>query len=599
MQSEKMQHGKKALLPLISGAYKHHIGQTAAYVVLLVATAIYFAFFNAFHFYFAEQTQLFLFSSDYFFSFLQESGGLSEYLANFIIQFFRWPLVSAVIIITSGIVFLIIFRQILRQLKLDPFIFGLLPLLLFFALLSNYHFGFATAIHLLIGSGAFLLLLSLPDNNWVPLTVTSIWTVLFLLIGNISLWLLLPLIAWLIISFKLKKTITAAIVLVIALGGSFLLCQYVWFTPWGKYWIPADFHPSWLYTWAIFWGYFVCIILLSRVIHLRPKLSVVFASRTWTKIALALLMLAGGVALIKKSYDQKSELLFQIDYHVQNEQWNEVLQTAQKYRGRSQLVSYFTNLSLSKLGQLPDQMFHYAQTGTNGLALPWTRSKFTAMFGGEVFYQLNYTSEAYRWAFESQVLNGLHPRSLKRLAITSLIHGNQPLANRYLSLLKQSLFYSDWAKQIETGTSDLLKKEIRDKQAFPIHTDFMADLKGSNLKTKELLENNPNNKPAYEYDMARLLLEKNLPAFAAELEQIQNFGYNNTPIHFQEALLLHLNYTGQQDLPPGCTIEAGTQKRFSEFAKIFAQYQQNQQQAAQAMKDRFGNTFWYYWFFVS
>ena len=66
-----------------------------------------------------------------------------------------------------------------------------------------------------------------------------------------------------------------------------------------------------------------------------------------------------------------------------------------------------------------------------------------------LYYYLGYTNGAQREAFEyNEPTEGMMvPAAVKILAQTNIIQGNYALADKYLSYLDHTLFYSDWAQQ--------------------------------------------------------------------------------------------------------------------------------------------------------
>ena len=141
-----------------------------------------------------------------------------------------------------------------------------------------------------------------------------------------------------------------------------------------------------------------------------------------------------------------ADMMLGVDHYAQIEQWDKILRISEKYEGYNTLMIYYTNLALYNTGKLLDNMFDYPQIGSQGLRLRWQRN-LNLFFGGEVFSQLSYNNESIHWAFESLVAVGMNPRSLKKLSVGFYVNGNDEIAEKYLSILKKTLFYRKWAQQ--------------------------------------------------------------------------------------------------------------------------------------------------------
>ncbi|NLM67990.1 MAG: hypothetical protein GX180_12595 [Enterococcus sp.] len=289
-----------------------------------------------------------------------------------------------------------------------------------------------------------------------------------------------------------------------------------------------------------------------------------------------------------------------IDHHVQQAEWEKVLKLSDRYPGYNRLVIYYTNLALYKTGRMSDTMFNYPQIGANGLRLKFERNN-SSFFGGELFYYLSYTNEAYRWAFEALVARGLNPRSLKRLVITSIINGDNAIAKKYINLLNQTLFYRKWAQHYHNYLSypAMAEKdlEISQNRDLLIHSDFFSNRDQINLG--DLLFNHPQNKMAFEYLMVSLLLEKNLGEFVRIIPRIKDYGYKQLPVHFEEALLFYNSHENKNIMPEGFSIRPETFRRFQDYTTTFYTYRNNRTAAAKELNKRYGKTYWYYLQFIS
>jgi hypothetical protein len=305
--------------------------------------------------------------------------------------------------------------------------------------------------------------------------------------------------------------------------------------------------------------------------------------------------------IINRVYDYKTELIFGIDQKIQEDRWDQALKLSSRYPENDLLILYFTNLALYKTGQLGERLFHYDQVGPSGLFLEWKSSDVINMYGSEIFYQLGYMNEAYRWTFGAMVINGPSPRLLKKLILTSIINKRYAAAQKYLNLLNQSMFYRKWAnhyqKYVTNPDLTAQDEEITVKRQFLIHNDFFAGEDNTYLGLTKLLENHPDNKMAFEYYMVSLLLDKDVIAFAENIEHIKNFDYKEIPVHFEEAMLWYMGYSKKNIIPEGFVIRQSTIQRFKEYAGAYNSNFGNPDQMARNLQKSFGTTFWFYYHF--
>ena len=74
-------------------------------------------------------------------------------------------------------------------------------------------------------------------------------------------------------------------------------------------------------------------------------------------------------------------------------------------------------------------------------------------------------------------------------------------------------------------------------------------------------------------------------------------GQLRIPTHYQEALLLYANIDRRADISK-FKIDKTIQQRFREFTKMTKKYKGSSKDLAPYFKDGFGDTYWYYYFFI-
>ena len=115
----------------------------------------------------------------------------------------------------------------------------------------------------------------------------------------------------------------------------------------------------------------------------------------------------------------------------------------------------------------------------------------------------------------------------------------------------------------------------------------------------ELLKRNKRNRMAFENKMMFYLLNLQLEKSVRELDHLEDFGYPNIPRHYQEAILIYESISGRTIDLHGRQISPQTRRAYSEFfARLAEMYDLGYSQgAAEALGERFGDTYFVYYFF--
>jgi hypothetical protein len=566
---------------------------------------LYFLIFCRYHLAYQEQIQLFRFDSNYFVEFLHQPGGISEYLGSFLIQFYPIAWVAASIVTLSGIFVFFVSRSILIKLRIPGQIWALIPALITLGLQSNHNYKIDSTLSIILNLLFFRIYCMIHNETPRFIFGFSGWLVLYFFTGGYAFsGLLLFGIFELINANTLRTRLMSLAYLLIAITTPYVASRFLWYLnteeAWGRL-IPYNINTSEKYGLFILLLYVPLLMVGTYCIAFLGKKRKWIRLQQWRKyrvIAGFLLLVSMGYWVLKEDYDKKTEILLGIDYNVQHKDWNKVLEFSSLYPGSNRMITYFTNIALYNKGQLGDRIFEFNQVGTKGLYLDWKSNNLAPFFGGELYYQLSYTNESFRWAFESMESIGLNPRSLKRLILTSIINGDDKLAKKYLRMLVNTLFYNSWAKKYESYLNDTNLRmqdiELNSKQQLSIHNDFWADDKNFPLLLSTLLQNHPSNRMAFEYYMTSLLFDCEYNAFVANLSHLRELNYTRIPTNYEEVLLVYMAINKKNAIPNGYTVNEKTRIRFSEYIRSLARYKNDPKIAAKELYKQYGNTFWYY-----
>ena len=425
-----------------------------------VAVILFFGMAYPHHLHYQEQFQLFLFDSNYVWDIVKQPGGVADLLGRFCTQFFLYAWVGAVII---GLLLTAI-QLLTSRFVGDGWLYGLsfVPSFLLWIFLLGEH--------------------ALLGGVWaVMITLHAVWQIVRLPKGwqrYVAIVVLLPVLYWMV-------------------GPSWTGSHY--------YRYP-NVAPTLLYA---AWLSAIVIPLLAYVCRkwIKPSKGYV--------VSLCSFVLVAGVmgSIVWKNANFKAEKVMQYDFMASHQQWNRIIETANKEKPNNQIGVTVQNLALAMRGVLLDQMQNYNQNGIAGL-LPDVQSDATSpMPTAEAFYQLGMINVAQRTVFEAQeaILDFQKSgRCYKRLAQTNLIIGSYEVARKYLMALQKTLFYREWANE----TLPLLG----DEEAIAKHPEYGRLRKWaykdnfffSDHVTPEMLESLysgcTDNSMAYQYLMAYYML---------------------------------------------------------------------------------------------
>ena len=557
-----------------------------------------------YHFYYIEQSQLFLFSEAYIRNKLLLPGGFSMLVAEFLVQFFIRPyvgaLVTAVLLTGVGVCTAGIVKRIAPVSGL--FILYVLPML---ALLFM-HFDFNYRVQ---GTVCYLMMMALLcgymriRNDLFRLVAGCVLVpVLFWLAGSIAV-----LFAGMVCLFEgLRKTpkwyislIGVAEVLLLGVGT-------VYFSLMGEYrWVfgPDLYYHYTLHPKEIIYYSWICLPLVFLVaFFIRNKNSL--SGKKWragisciAQLAMIASVLWGGMP---KYSDAKTLKLKKLDYFARTEQWDKTIEEC-KGKLTNFLYMCHLNMALANKGELSDKMFNFDQRGPQGLLVQWNKSENISCMLSDIYFTMGATASSQEMAFEGYVsaMEDGNPRMLKRLVQTNLIYGTYPVAEKYISILEKTYAYRDWAQSQrkylyndEVVESDPI---LGTRRRMLPDRNSLAMIKGLAGDLALFLEKGPANSAALQYLGAMYLLAKDLEGFKALVEKYYGTEFLPVlPVHFQEAVIVMSEK--EPDYWKRFNVSETIVARFTDYKKqVLAN--RNNSAIAGLLNRSYGNTYWFYFMF--
>lgn len=571
----------------------------------LLTFVVLFAFlqyYSRFHFFFIEQKHLFLYTLPFAGDTMGVCGGAAMYLSIFLLQFFIVPyagaFISAALLTTAGILMQRIVGRIMPATQ--SYILFLLPVVSLMLIQFNFNYQLQGTVAFLLAQLFFIGYISLASFGKRLVAGVLMVPVLFFAAGSVSVLFALSALIW---EFYRKEK-RGYLVLLILLEAVAVSVLGVYFSVLGEYrfaFLPDFyFHPKLepvsvvYFTWRAF---LACLVITVLTYKMKPVTGI--KKKAWWGAQLALLI-AFGYWGCKNYGDERALKMKMFDYFAYTGQWDEIIAN-NKGKINNYLNLNYLNMALAQKNILADSMFCYDQRGAVSLAVEWNKTSHISCLLSDIYFTTGHVSLAQQMAFEansSEPGSGA-PRMLKRLIVTNLINGAYPVAEKYISVLENTLFYRDWAvgqraflyndKAVEADPlMGNMRKCLPPQNSLALRSGIDHDL-------IEIAKANPSSRRAVEYLGSLFLLSKNIQLFKQLIET-----YYGTevlpvlPLSFQEGIIIYAEGDSEYWREHG--VEPETVRRFIAFKKYWIENKTHPALEAQLFR-YFGNTYWYYMMF--
>lgn len=504
---------------------------------------------------FQEQYQMFLFDSGYFLERIVLPGGLADYISEFLVQFYYMPVLGGAIIalLLMGIQTAVwgLMKQYGARHDFPGYLLSFLPSIALWCAMGDQNVLLSFVVALF---GALVI-------GWIHNRFHNrLVKVVFELVSTaLVYWLLGPVVflyAALMIGDTLKNAKQkgnvfsgigySAVILILTVAWILLTTQtlqyplYRIFAGLNYYRYPGAISP--LPFVVMVWA--VVIPFLGMIPCHRKSLQKLQQSKVVIVLSYVLVIVASWFG-IKTSFDEMTYELIDYDFLVRTEQWDKIIEKAEKKPATTPLGVSCVNLALSQKGMLADRLFEFYQNGGEGLFPTFTRDMISPVSTAEIFFRLGMVNDAERYMFEAQEAIPNYRKSARltrRIIECDIINGNYKVAAKLLRRLQKTLFYSNWANQ----TMALLGNE-KAINRHPIYgklrkyrekkQDFLFSDREMDQMLGLLFLNDNHNKMAYEYLMCYELLQRDMEKFMQYYPLGRFVGYDHIPRTFQEILI--------------------------------------------------------------
>lgn len=504
---------------------------------------------------FQEQYQMFLFDTGYFLERIVLPGGLADYISEFLVQFYYMPVLGGAIIalLLMGIQTAVwgLMKQYGARHDFPGYLLSFLPSIALWCAMGDQNVLLSFVVALF---GALVI-------GWIHNRFHNrLVKVVFELVSTaLVYWFLGPVVflyAALMIGDTLKNAKQkgnvfsgigySAVILILTIAWILLTTQtlqyplYRIFAGLNYYRYPGTISP--LPFVVMVWA--VVISFLGMIPCRQKSLQKLQQSKVVIVLSYVLVIVASWFG-IKASFDEMTYDLIDYDFLVRTEQWDKIIEKAEKKPATTPLSVSCVNLALSQKGVLADRLFEFYQNGGEGLFPTFTRDMISPVSTAEIFFRLGMVNDAERYMFEAQEAIPNYRKSARltrRIIECEIINGNYKVAAKLLRRLQKTLFYSNWANQMMALLGNekainqhpiygKLRKYREKKQDFLFSDREMDQMLGL------LFLNDNHNRMAYEYLMCYELLQRDMEKFMQYYPLGRFVGYDHIPRTFQEILI--------------------------------------------------------------
>lgn len=504
---------------------------------------------------FQEQYQMFLFDSGYFLERIVLPGGLADYISEFLVQFYYMPVLGGAIIalLLMGIQTAVwgLMKQYGARHDFPGYLLSFLPSIALWCAMGdqNVLLSFVVA---LFGALVIGWIHNRFHNRLVKVVFELVSTALvYWFLGPVVFLYAALMIGDTLKNAKQKGNVFSGIgysvcILVLTIAWILLTTQtlqyplYRIFAGLNYYRYPGAIFP--LPFVVMVWA--VVIPFLGMIPCRQKSLQKLQQSKVVIVLSYVLVIVASWFG-IKASFDEMTYELIDYDFLVRTEQWDKIIEKAEKKPATTPLSVSCVNLALSQKGMLADRLFEFYQNGGEGLFPTFTRDMISPVSTAEIFFRLGMVNDAERYMFEAQEAIPNYRKSARltrRIIECDIINGNYKVAAKLLRRLQKTLFYSNWANQ----TMALLGNE-KAINRHPIYgklrkyrekkQDFLFSDREMDQMLGLLFLNDNHNKMAYEYLMCYELLQRDMEKFMQYYPLGRFVGYDHIPRTFQEILI--------------------------------------------------------------
>lgn len=546
---------------------KPNSGIYTLYILWAIACFAFFQFGYHYHFFYQEQNQLFLWSTDYLVTYLDKPGWLACMTGDFLTQFYYYPYIGALILTFS---LLLLGHNVRCSTQVAgiktywiPYLVSFITITVFAWLCLDHDYRLSNLLAISGGASVFRVSTKMLGNT------RNLVKKLNKLEGNTEPIENNKLLHW-------ASTINIVVTVPV--------CH--WFFGVGV-WVYCLFVViGCLYYIMLPYSYLrlASVVLTMFVLLLGKHLYFISFEELYTYPGLG--------KFVKPELDW--EKTYAVDFEYYRGNYNKVMNIVEKEEKPNPYMTFYYNLVVAQNKNLSANLLKFPNNNLGTYyEINYKTSTLTNRSLGELYWLLGDMTFAERAAILGNISSpsSRNIRQIKRLAEINLVTGEKKTAKKYLHMLQKTFVWNHWADRILTALSKKATDEDRAtlqpylaKRKFLNTRDTLRADDNCYTIMQELCQSNKDNSIAINYLLCTDILLKNIEAFkhnydAYYLQQTQ-------PLYttfYQQVLVLYLD---KKHAP------WAEYKKYIKHPEVLKRYQEYKQNPGD---ESFKDTYWYYY----
>jgi len=327
----------------------------------------------------------------------------------------------------------------------------------------------------------------------------------------------------------------------------------------------------------------------------------------WSPIikSIVIIILAIGVYLTWYK-DENFHHELKMQRCVEQADWKGVLVEASLQQDEpTRAIVMMRNIALARLGRQASDMYQY-KNGAKMCNAPFNIRMMQIVAGPLLYYQYGLLNYCNRLCMEMGVEFGWRPDYLKYMVRCAILDDEQQVALKYLSILRHTYFFANWADQMESlvGHPELIAQQA-DMEPISHMMHYDNQLSNDNGLVEECImrqlvqSRNTSDSLFQEQALLASLWIKNPKAFWWHFGNYVLLHPQSTiPICYQEAAYL---YGKQEDRNlNNVPFDQQVIDRYNRFTQIAEKYQDmDMNEVRKALEPIFGHTYYYDYYLMS
>ena len=570
--------------------------KNASYSILYVSLltfilfVIYILFINKEVLYTAHDRSEFIFGTPFLHKLMSTPFGLMQYVGAWLTQLFCQPAVGAGVLV---MIWILIFVVGTKAFRLQGSAFALMLLPVACLLTSVVDLGYWIYISPIRGywfsqSVGFLLMLLLL---WAARCTPRKWHWLWYLIGAV----IYPVLGWFALLFIICLAVSERPTWRELIGVVLLLYTApIWHT---------QLYSNLKYDDVVLAGFPRFVTTIDSAEHLSIPFLVLAALSVLLPlcgrflrqaIIPVLCAVAGAIFTWNQMYQDQNYIdEMRMVRYASDDNWKEVLAMSEANKTPTSTMVFLKNIALMNEGGLLDRSFILGNTGIKLTNPDSLHVSFLNIASPLVYYNYGMMNEAIRLNFELGIQYGFSPLYLKILSRCALATGDKKLLERYSTLLHHHPYYDNWQPAPVAKTVKELQKCYSDELTGVENSDSYI-INGISLWYES--DSKVASEQALFYAMLRCDAQRFWPSLRNYFKRHEGELF---PRHAQEAYILFMDRYPEEKrmmLP----VEQDIYDRYIKFCNTLGRKVKPGRilgQVAEEMRDEWGDTYWYYFFF--